>query len=70
VVVGQAGEEEVATANGGGEVRVGAAAEEREGGDGGAVGVEEEREERGQVVLAEVAVEGTRGVDGFEWMGR
>jgi hypothetical protein len=67
VVVGQAGEEEVATANGGGEVRVGAAAEEREGGDGGAVGVEELREERG---LTEVAVEGTRGVDGFEWMGR
>jgi hypothetical protein len=35
VVVGQAGEEEVAAADDGGEVRVGAAAEGREGGNAG-----------------------------------
>jgi hypothetical protein len=66
VVFGQVGEEEVTATDGSGKVRVGAAAEGREGGDGGAIGVEEEPEEWGRVELAEVVAEGTRGANNAE----
>jgi hypothetical protein len=66
VVFGQVGEEEVTAADGNGKVRVGAAAEGREGGDGGAIGVEEEPEERGRVELTEVVAEGTKGAGSAE----
>jgi hypothetical protein len=47
VGAGDTGKEDIGTADGGGEVGVGAAAEGREVGDLGAIGVEEEAEERG-----------------------
>ena len=65
-LVGQAGEEDVGAADGRGEIRVGAAADGREGGEVAAVGFEEESDERGRVERAEAAAEGRGGADGGE----
>jgi hypothetical protein len=65
-VVGQVGEEDVGAADGRGEVRVGAAADGREGGEVAAIGFEEDSDERGRVERAEAAAEGRGRADGGE----
>ena len=63
-VLREAGEEEIGAADGGGEVRVGAAAERDEG--IATAGVDEESEELGRVERAEAAAEGGGRTDGVE----
>ena len=65
-VVGQAGEEDVGAAGGGGEVRVRAAANGPERGHIGANVVEEDSQERGRAEHGEAAAEGGGGADGGE----
>jgi hypothetical protein len=70
--VGETGKEDIESAKGGGVVRVGTAAAEPKGREGGHVrlyGKEERAEDRGRVEVAEAATEGGGGTDGAEESG-